>query len=161
MFLHTFCRIFANMWSTCNSSRSNMSVRISIIRLLRSNSAKISFSNTLLISKKIFLFTTTISIALYWSWDVGKYLETLRIFSLCSHLVSNPALLEKIFPQAFSRKVWSKISYGDESTSSQTLNYFLCIFSGKTFCFSTNWKYQRLPIWLKTFNPKGCAAKSQ
>ena len=29
----------------------------------------------------------------------------------------------------------------------------------KHFLFSTSWKYQRVPIWLKTLNPKGYAAK--
>ena len=29
----------------------------------------------------------------------------------------------------------------------------------KHFFFSTSWKYRRIPIWLKTLNPKGYAAK--
>ena len=29
----------------------------------------------------------------------------------------------------------------------------------KYFFFSISWKYRRVPIWLKTFNPKGYAAK--
>ena len=58
---------------------------------------------------------------------VGKYLETLKVFSLCFTW-----LLTLHYPEKFSRKkfrattrVWSKISYDDESTSSQTFNYFL------------------------------------
>ena len=39
------------------------------------------------------------------------------------------------FPAA--TRVWIKINYGDESTSSQTFNYFLCMFSRKSlFLFS-------------------------
>ena len=84
--------VFANISSTCNSPRINLSVIIFLIRLLPSNSAKISFSNTLLISEKIFRNVV-----------FHKYLETLEVFSLCLLVATRPALLEKIFQQEFSR----------------------------------------------------------
>ena len=44
--------------------------------------------------------------------------------------------------------MWSKISYGGESTSYQTYTYLL---RQKKFS-STSWKYRQLPIWLKYLN---------
>lgn len=89
------------------------------------------------------------SVILYWSlkkyWKspmhyVGQYLQTLKVFLLCLYVVWNPS--EKIFRKTFrtTTRVWSKISYGDESTSSQTFNYFLCIFSFLLFFLSNQLK---------------------
>ena len=129
---------------------------IFLIPLLPSSSAKISFCNTLLISKKTFHFTTKIPIALCWSIDI----ETL-ILTLLTRSVKPCRILGKSFTKNIpaTTRVWSKISYGDEWTSSQAFSYFLCIFSGKTFFFLTSWKYKRVPIWLKTLNPEEYAAK--
>ena len=90
--------------------------------------------------------------------------DTKSFLTWLLYVASNPASYWKRFSRNKSpatTRVWSKISYGDEWTSSQTFNHFLCIFRGKTCFFSTSWKYQRLPIWLKTLNPKGYAAKYQ
>ena len=59
---------------------------------------------------------------------VDRYLETLKVYSFCLQLASNPAgyFCRRIFSQP---QEWSQINYGDESTSSQTVNYHLCIFS--------------------------------
>ena len=72
--------IFVNVSSTCNPRRFNLSVIIFLIPLLPSSSAKVSFSNTILI-------TTKISLALYWQIFVG----TLKVFSLRLLVGSNPA----------------------------------------------------------------------
>ena len=77
-----------------------------------------------------------ISIPLCWPID----LETLKVFSLCLQVASKPAAYKnkfsgKNFPT--TTRLWSKISYGDEKNSSQAFNYFLCIFSGKTFFLFT------------------------
>ena len=71
---------------------------------------------------------------------VGQYiyLRTVKhkIFSLHLHMALNPPGYYKKFSwQNFPTTtwVWSNISYTDEWTSSQTFNYFLCIFLGKTF----------------------------
>ena len=56
--------IFAGISSTYNPLKFNLSVIIFLIGLLQSDSAKVSFSNTLLISGKIFPFTVKISNAL-------------------------------------------------------------------------------------------------
>ena len=81
--------------------------------------------------------------------DYVGYLEKLKAFSVCSHVASTHISASEnfpstAFPQKFSpKKVWSKISYGDESTSCQTSSYF----SGQENFSSASWKYQRLPIW--------------
>ena len=83
--------------------------------------------------------------------------KRLKVFSLGFYMWRQTLQVIGNFPT--TTRVWSKISYGGEWTSPQTVNHFLCIFSGKIFFFSTSWKYWRLPIWLKTLNPKGYAAK--
>ena len=137
----------------------NLSVIIFLIPLLSSSSAKISFSNTLLISKT-FHFTAKISIALC----QPIYLGTLKVFSLRLHVagVKLCKLLEKIFsPKNFpaTTRVWSNISYGNEWTSSQTFNSLFAFSWTKHFFFSTSWKYRGVPIWFKNLNPKRYAAK--
>ena len=51
--------------------------------------------------------------------------------------------LWKNFPAAI--RIWSKINYGDESTSSQTFNYFLCMFSDMTVTDLVE-KF-KMPVW--------------
>ena len=102
--------------------------------LLPSNFAKISFINTLLIFETTFHLTAKISIALCWP----IYLKTLKVFSLGFYTWRQILrVIRKKFPRRISPQpecgMWSKISYGDEWTSSQTFNHFFCIFSGKTF----------------------------
>ena len=125
--------ILADLSSTCNSPRLNLSVIIFIIRLLSSNSAKISFSNPLLIPEKIFLFPVKISNALCLSRDVGQYLDTLNFsqfaYTCCQTLHDQKIVSEKNIRA--TTRVRSKIWYGDEWTSFQTFNCFLCIFSDK------------------------------
>ena len=125
--------ILADLSSTCNSPRLNLLVIIFIIRLLSSNSAKISFSNPLLIPEKIFLFPVKISNALCLSRDVGQYLDTLNFsqfaYTCCQTLHDQKIVSEKNIRA--TTRVRSKICYGDEWTSFQTFNCFLCIFSDK------------------------------
>ena len=120
--------IFAGIASTCNSPRFNLSVIIFLIPLLPSNSVKISFSNTLLVSEAAFHSTAKISIAL--CWPISR--DTKSLFtSLTSDVKPCWLFSRKNFPAA--TRVSTKINYGDKSTSSQTFNYFLCMFSGKSF----------------------------
>ena len=56
---------FADILSTCNSPRFNLLV-IFLIELLLSHSAKISFSNSSLISEIVLLCTAKSSNALWW-----------------------------------------------------------------------------------------------
>ena len=79
--------ILVNVSSTCNPRRFNLSVIIFLIPLLPSSSAKVSFSNTILIPETTFYFTTKISLALYWQIFVG----TLKVLSLRLLVASNPA----------------------------------------------------------------------
>ena len=121
--------IFAETSSTCSSPRFNLPVTIFLIPLLPSSSVKILFSNTaVLVSKTTFHFTAKISIALCWliSRDTKSLLTWLTSGVKPSRLFSR-----KNFPA--TTRAWSKINYGDESTSSQIFNYFLCMFSGKSF----------------------------
>ena len=124
--------IFADISSTYNPLKFSLSVIIFLIRLLRSNSAKVSFSNTLLISGKIFPFTVKISNALC---RPGILALTSLKPSVKTDIIRKdfPA---RIFAHPQDTRVWSKINYGDASTSSKTFNYILCIFSGKTFFLS-------------------------
>ena len=87
--------------STCNPPRSNLSVMIFYSQshcLLPWSYAKISFSNTLLISETFHLATKT-SIALCWP----VYLKTLNVFSLgfstCLHTLQ---VIRKIFSGTIS-----------------------------------------------------------
>ena len=100
---------------------------IFLIPLLPSSSVKISFRNTLLVPETTFYLTTKLSIALCWpiSRDSKSFLTLLTSGGKPCKLFSR-----KNFPAA--TRVWSKINYGDESTGSQTFNYFLCVFSGKS-----------------------------
>ena len=64
--------------------------------------------------------------------------DTKSFLTLLTRGVKPCRLLEKIFPEEFPRNHKSaeqenKISYDDEWTSSQTFNYFLCIFSSKNY----------------------------
>ena len=51
--------------------------------------------------------------------------------------------------------------WGQETNfSGELIMYYTFAFSqAKHFFFSTSWKYRPLPIWLKTWNLKGYAAK--
>ena len=108
--------ILADLSSTCNSPRLNLSVIIFIIRLLSSNSAKISFSNPLLIPEKIFLFPVKISNALCLSRDVGQYLDTLNFSQFANSCCQTLHDQKEVFRKNFraTTRVWSKISYGDK-----------------------------------------------
>ena len=124
--------IFAEISSTCNlqTPRFDLSVIIFLTPLLSSSSVKISFSYTLLVSETKFHFTAN---ALCY---IVRYLprDTKGLFNFvisgvkhCRFLFFSP----KNFPAA--TRVWSKINYGHESTSSQTFNYSLCMFYGSHF----------------------------
>ena len=116
--------IYVDIWSTCNSLGFNLSVIIFLISLPPSNSAKISFTSTLLISEKTFRFKVKKFNALYWPRDTESVLTLLTCY------VKPCMLLEKVSLKNFSVtiRVLSKISY-----SFQTFNYFPWIFPGKTF----------------------------
>ena len=75
--------IFAEISSTWNSPRFNMSVIIFLISLLPSGCVKTSFSNILLVSETTFLFTAKISIAL--CWPISR--DTKSFFTLLTLLV--------------------------------------------------------------------------
>ena len=131
--------IFAET-STCNSARFNLSVTIFLIPLLPSSSVKISFSNTLLASETTFRFKSKISIAL--CWPISR--DTKNLFTLLTIDVKPCRLFSwKNFIAA--TRVWSKINYGEESTSSQTFNYFLCMFSDMTVTDLVE-KF-KMPVW--------------
>ena len=87
--------------STCNPSRSNLSVIIFLIPLPvspLSRSAKISFSKTLLIFEATFHFTAKMSIALCWP----IYLKTLKVFLLGSYTWHQTLqVIRKNFPEEF------------------------------------------------------------
>ena len=120
--------ILAEISSTCNSPRFNLSVITFLIPLLHKSSVKISFSNTLLVSETTFHFTAKISIALCCSTSK----DTKSMLTLLTSGVKPCRLFSrKNFPAA--TRMWSEINYGGESTSSQAFNYFLCMFSGKPF----------------------------
>ena len=73
---------------------------------------------------------------------------------------SKPCIIRKIFPPEFiPTKVWSKISHGDKSTSYQTSNYFICIFSDKIFFLSSQLKTSMVIDLLKVLIPQGHASK--
>ena len=120
--------------------------------------AKVSFSNTLLISETFHLTTET-SIALCWP----IYLKTLNVFSLGFYTWRHTLqVIRKNFPGTISpqpQECWARLvtvtnePFRRPSTSSFTFS------QAKKFFFSTSWKCQRLPIWLKTLNPKGYAGK--
>ena len=112
------------------------------------------------------------SVILYWSlkqysllqgkspmYYVDQYLKTLKVFSVCLHVASHPALLEK-FP---TRIVPYKSV--EQNQSLRQINQFpdqqrlSLLFQPKYFFFSTSWKYQWLPIWLRTLNPKRYTAR--
>ena len=120
--------IFTEISSTYNSPRFNLSVIIFLIPLIPSSSIKIPFSNTLLAPETTFHFIAKISIALCWS--ISR--DTKSLFnSLTSGVKPCRLFSRNSFPAA--TRVWSKIYCSDESVSSQTFNYFLCMFSGRSF----------------------------
>ena len=120
--------IFAEISSSYNSPRFNLSVIIFLIPLIPSRSVKIPFSNTLLAPEITFHFIAKISIALCWS--ISR--DTKSLFnSLTSGVKSCRLFSRNSFPAA--TRVWSKIYCSDESVSSQSFNYFLCMFSGRSF----------------------------
>ena len=87
---------FVDIPSTCKSPRLNLLPVTIFIRLVLSNSAKISFSISLLISEKMFLFTEK---NLCWPifWDTKSFLTSpTRGIKSC--------IVRKVFPQEFSRK---------------------------------------------------------
>ena len=66
---------------------------------------------------------------------VNRPRDTKSFLTLLTRGVKPCRLLGKSFTKNIpaTTRVWSKISCGDEWTSSQAFSYFLCIFSGKTF----------------------------
>ena len=127
--------------------------------LLPSSSAKISFTNTSQISKTTFHFTAKISIALCWP----KYLETLKVFSLhfytwrqtCAGYLKKISLKNFPQPQEFGVRL---VTVTNEPVPKPSRTFFA--FSRAThFPLSTSWKCRRVPIWLKTSNPKRYAAE--
>ena len=87
---------FADISSSCNSPRFNLSV-VFLIRLLQSNSSKISFSISLLISLIIFLFYSENLKCIIWL--ISR--ET-KSFLSCLHVAPTPTLLEKFSCKYFA-----------------------------------------------------------
>ena len=136
--------IFAEISSTCNSPRFNLSVIIFLIPLLQSSSVKISFSNTLLVSETTFHFTAKISIALCW------LIETLKVCSLCLQVTPNPAGYFRggIFPQP--QECGSRlITETNQPVPRPSTTFFACSHENHFF-FSASWKNWQVPNWLKT-----------
>ena len=82
--------MFADISYVCSSRRFNLSV-IFLIGLIPSKSAKISVTNSLLISETVFLFTAKISNALCWIIS-----REVKIFSFTLH-VSSHLCIKNIF----------------------------------------------------------------
>lgn len=145
---------FADKPSTCNHpedlTSSDLSVKF-LFGLLLSNSTKISFSNSSLISEIVLLFTAKMSNTLCWP----IFRETkVKVFSFRSHLTScishHISLHYWISRQEFSRKNFPHKNCGAKSTRSR-ISYPYS--QGKHFFSSTSWVYRRVPIQLKFLNP--------
>ena len=66
--------------------------------------------------------------------NIQRYERFPQFLHMSYHIAGLETLPSRMFPQEFSpKKIWSKISHGDKSTSSQTSTYFLFIFLGKKF----------------------------
>ena len=131
----------------------DLSVIIFLIPQLPSSSAKISFSNTLLISETTLHFTAKISISSCWP----IYLGTLEFSHFAYTCRQTLQVIRKNFQGRISLQPQecgvTLVTVTNEPVprSSTTFSAFSW---GKHFFFSTSWKYQRVPIWLKTLNPK-------
>ena len=142
--------IFAEISSTSNSPRFNLSVIIFLIPQLPSSSAKISFINTLLISETTFHFTAKISIALCWpiSRDTKSLFSSLISGVKPSRLSSRKNFSARIFPQP--QKCGARlITLANQPVQKPSTTSIACSQANHLF-FSTIWKYWRLPTWLKT-----------
>ena len=157
---------FADTSCACNSPRFDMSV-IFLILMLPSTSAKISFSNSQLISEVIFLFTAKISNALCWS----KTRHTKSFFTSITRGIK-PCIIRKLFLQEFSCRNYPPpprplLPWGCRAELVTMTNQPIprrwttsfAFFQAKHFFFSSSWEYWWLPIWWKTLNPKGFPAK--
>ena len=126
---------------------------------LPSCSAKISFINTLIIPGTTFHFTAKISLALCCQTKVQTR-DTKSFHSLLTRQTLQA--IRKILPGRLSPQPQQcgarLVTVTNEAVPRSSTTSF--VFSQiKHFLFSTSWKYQRVPIWLKTLNPKGYAEK--
>ena len=131
---------FIRIPSTCNLPRFDMSAIIFLIPLLVSSSAKISFSNTLLISERTVYFTAKTSIAFCWP----IYLETRKVFSLHLHVVSNPVGYLKYYSWRISsqpQECGVRLVTVTNELVLRPLTNFFPFSPAKHFSFSTSWKY--------------------
>ena len=91
---------------------------------------------------------------------VGQCLEALKVFSLRLLVASNPADYNcpgRISPQP--QECGARLVTVTNEPVPRPSSTSFAVSKAKHFLFSTSWKYQRVPIWLKTLNPKGYAAK--
>ena len=89
--------------SHCNSPRFNLSVKF-LIELLLSHFTKISFSNFLLISEIVLLFTEKITNALCWSKETKSFLSLLTRGIMSLHMEILEKFPSRILPQEFPLK---------------------------------------------------------
>ena len=110
-------------------------------------SAKISFSNSLLIPEIVLI--------LQWKSPlhfVGQYLEKLKVFSVCPHVayLCIRKFLRKNFPP---KKRGAKLVTVINQPIARLPPTSYAYFETKIFFSSVIWTYRRLPIWLKFLNP--------
>ena len=81
-----------------------------------------------------------------------------KIFSLHLRVALNPQVIRKTFPGRISSQPKecgvTLVTVTNEPVPRPSATFF-----AKHFFFSTSWKHRRVPIWLKTLNPKRYAAK--
>ena len=105
----------------------------------------------------MFLSTAKISKALCWpiSRDTKSFLTLLtRGVKLC---IIKKHFSTKIsaWPQECGARLVTVVNQPIRRPSTASFEFS----QAKQFFFSTSWKYRRLPIWLKTLNSKGYAAR--
>ena len=135
--------ICSEISSTCISPtpRFNLSAIIFLITLLPSSSVKTLFRNTLYWSLKQHSIEQQNS-PLH---DVDRYLETLKVCSLCLQVASNPTdyFRRRIFPQPPECGA-RLIAVTNQPVPRPSTTFFACS-QANHFFFSTSWKYWRLP----------------
>ena len=114
-----------------------------------------------MISEIAFHFRAKISIALCWP----IYLKTLNVFSLGFYTLRQTLqVIRKTFSGRISpqpQECGARLITVTNEPVPRPSTISFAFSQAENFSFSASRKYQRLPIWLKTLNPKGYAAKYQ
>ena len=88
--------------------------------------------------------------------------DTKSFLTLLTRGVKPCRLLDKEFPGRISPQPQecgvTLVTVTNEPVPRPSTTFFAFSWA-KHFFFSTSWKYRRVPIWLKTLNPKRYAAK--